>query len=133
MTAMNTMNTITVMSAMEDICAALQTLRAPLQQGEYDLHRLVLGALEAAGIPAEHEASLAPRCRIDLLCGSVGIEIKRGKPDTARIRAQLTRYAACAQVAGLILVTERTVALPRMLCGKPLRVICLNRLWGIAL
>ena len=112
---------------------ALATLRAPLQQGEYDLHHLVMEALGGAGLSWEHEVKLAPRCRIDLMCGSIGIEIKRGKPEPARIREQLARYAACAQVSGLILVTERTVALPRTIGGKPVRMVCLNRLWGIAL
>ncbi len=118
---------------MERVYAALTALRAPLQQGEYDLHRLVMDALTAADIPCEHEVKLAPRCRIDLLCGSVGIEVKRGKPEPKRILAQLQRYAACEQVAGLILVTERTVAVPRTMNGKPVKVVCLNRLWGIAL
>lgn len=118
---------------MEHVYEALTALRAPLQQGEYDLHRLVMDALDASGIPWEHEVKLGPRCRIDLMCGSVGIEIKRGQPDKARIRQQLARYAACEQVEALILVTERTVPVPHALCGKPVRVICLNRLWGIAL
>ena len=53
--------------------------------------------------------------------------------DKARILRQLTRYAACPQVASLILVTEKTVPVPHTLCGKPVRLLCLNRLWGIAL
>ena len=118
---------------MEQVYEALTALRAPLQQGEYDLHRLVMDALDAAGIPWEHEVRLAPRCRIDLMCGSVGIEIKRGKPEPARIRSQLAKYAACTQVEALILVTERTVPIPHTIGGKPVRMICLNRLWGIAL
>ena len=118
---------------MERVYEALTALRAPLQQGEYDLHRLVMEALSEAGIPYAHEVNLAPRCRIDLMCGRVGIEIKRGKPEPQRIRQQLARYAACEGVDGLILVAERTVVVPHTLCGKPVRVICLNRLWGIAL
>lgn len=118
---------------MQQVYEALTALRAPLQQGEYDLHRLVMDALDASGIPWEHEVRLAPRCRIDLMCGGVGIEIKRGRPEPARIRAQLAKYAACPQVKALILVSERTVPVPRQLGGKPVRVICLNRLWGIAL
>ena len=118
---------------MKDIIQALESLRAPIQQGEYDLHRLVMDALDAHGISYEHEAKLAPRCRIDLLCGSVGIEIKRGKPDRARLIAQLTRYAQCEQLTGLILVAEKSISLPRTTAGKPLQIICLNRLWGIAL
>ena len=118
---------------MEQIIHAISALRAPLQQGEYDLHHLVMDALDAAGLPWAHEVKLAPRCRIDLMCGSVGIEIKRGKVDKARILTQLRRYAACEQVEGLLLVTEKTVPLPHTIGGKPVRLICLNRLWGIAL
>ena len=118
---------------MDAVYEALTALRAPLQQGEYDLHRLVMDALAAAEIPFAHEVKLAPRCRIDLMCGRVGIEIKRGKPEPKRIRQQLARYAECDGIDGLILVAERTVAVPHTLSGKPVRVICLNRLWGIAL
>ena len=118
---------------MEKIVNAISRLRAPLQQGEYDLHRLVMDALDAAAIPWVHEVRLAPRCRIDLLCGGVGIEIKRGAVDKKRILAQLERYAGCDQVEGLILVTEKTVPVPHAIHGKPVRLICLNRLWGIAL
>ena len=118
---------------MEEVYEDLCTLRAPLQQGEYDLHRLVMDALDAGGIPWEHEVKLAPRCRIDLMCGGVGIEIKRGKVERARILEQLRKYAECEQVEGLILVTEKTVPVPHAIYGKPVRLICLNRLWGIAL
>ena len=118
---------------MERIIDAISTLRAPLQQGEYDLHRLVMDALAAAGIPFAHEVKLGPRCRIDLMCGGVGIEIKRGTVDKARLTNQLRRYADCEQIESLILVTEKTVALPRTIHGKPVRLVCLNRLWGIAL
>ena len=118
---------------MQHIIDAISALRVPLQQGEYDLHRLVMDALDAAAIPWAHEVKLAPRCRIDLMCGSVGIEIKRGKIERARILTQLQRYAECEQVQGLILVTEKTVPVPHTICGKPVRLICLNRLWGIAI
>lgn len=118
---------------MNKVYEALQGLRAPIQQGEYDLHHLVMDALQAQGIACEHEVPLAPRCRIDLMCGGVGIEIKRGKPQRARLMEQLTRYARCERVEALILVVERSVDLPRTLCGKPVRALCLNRLWGIAL
>ena len=37
------------------------------------------------------------------------------------------------QIEALILVTEKTVALPRTIGGKPVKLVCLNRLWGIAL
>ena len=120
--------------SLAEILHALRSIRAPIQQGEYDLHDLVRASLAEAEIPCAHEVPLAPRCRIDLLCpGGIGIEIKRGQPDRKRIVLQLTRYAACGQISALILVTERTVAVPNRIHGKPISCVCLNRLWGIAL
>ena len=121
------------MDGLEAVLAALRTIRAPLERGEYDLHALVEAALTRAGIECRHEVPLAPRCRIDFLCGGIGIEVKRGLPERARIRRQLARYAACGRVEALVLVTERAVDLPDTLGGKPLRAVCLRRLWGIAL
>ena len=121
------------MPALETVLSALRALRVPPQRGEYDLHALVREALARAGLQAEHETPLAPRCRVDFLCEGVGIEVKRGRAERARVLAQLRRYAACERVRALVLVTERTLALPDSLSGKPLRIICLSRLWGIAL
>ncbi len=121
------------MDACETVLAALRSIRAPLQRGEYDLHGLVSAALTDAGLPHCHEVRLAPRCRIDFLCGSVGIEIKRGRTERKRVLEQLARYAACEAVGTLVLVTERNVDLPACILGKPVRCVCLNRLWGIAL
>lgn len=118
---------------MDAVIAALSALRVPIQQGEYDLHRLVSDRLTEAGISHAHEVRLAPRCRIDLMAGSVGIEIKRGRPNRAALLSQLSRYAACEQVTSLVLVVERSVDLPHALHGKPIHCLCLNRLWGIAL
>lgn len=118
---------------INQVLDALKTIRAPIQQGEYDLHALVMRTLTEHGVPCMHEAKLAHRCRIDILCGSVGVEIKRGKPERARLVAQLTRYAQCDQLSALVVVAEKSVALPHTLAGKSLHVICLNRLWGIAL
>ena len=118
---------------MDAVYHALLEVRAPLQQGEYDLHRLVMDTLSRQGVPFAHEVSLAPRCRIDLMCGGVGVEIKRVRVERAKVLRQLTRYAACERVAGLILVTEKSLGMPREIGGKPVRVVCLNRLWGIAL
>lgn len=121
------------MTEEERIITALRSLRVPVQQGEYDLHEQVRQVLEQQGITCIHEAPLAPRCRIDYLCGSVGIEIKKGKPVRAALIRQLSRYAACPQITALVAVIERTADLPREIGGKPLYSVCLNRLWGIAL
>ena len=96
-----------------------------------ELHALAAQALENSGIKAVHEASLAPRCRIDFLAGRIGIEIKKSRPERARLLAQLMRYAACEQIAELVVVAPRGVTLPKMIRGKRVTMIALERLWGI--
>ena len=118
---------------LERVVTALSTLRVPLQQGEYDLHRLVMDALDRAGLPWAHEVKLGPRCRIDLMVNGTGIEIKRGATVRASLTEQLRRYAACEQITGLVVVAEKNLPLPAAILGKPVRLVCLNRLWGVAL
>ncbi|MBQ8954106.1 MAG: hypothetical protein IJ048_08315 [Clostridia bacterium] len=112
---------------------ALETLRIPLTDSEYQLHELIAAALHDGGFVVQHEAPLAPRCRIDFLVAGVGIEVKRGKPDRRRLLAQCRRYLEQPALEALILVVDTRVALPDALCGKPVIVVGLNRLWGIAL
>ena len=90
-------------------------------------------ALGAAGIGAAHEVRLAPRCRIDFMAGGIGIEIKKKRPERAKLIAQLARYAACPQVRALIVVAPRGVNLPRRIGEKPVTMLALERLWGISL
>lgn len=120
------------MDEMEAIISALRTLRIPLVTDEYQLQALVSQALEKRGIPYVKEARLGPRCRVDFLCGSVVVEVKRGKPRRALLLSQLRRYAAQESVTAVILVVERTADLPRTALGKPCAVVALNRLWGVA-
>ena len=115
------------------VVSVLSALRVPHQEGEYDLHRLCAEALQSAGLPCVHEYRLGPGRRIDLLCGRTGVEIKRGKPDSRRLILQLRRYAQSEELDAIVVVCERHVDVPRVLAGKPIRLICLNRLWGIAL
>lgn len=112
---------------------AIHTLRIPATPEEYDLHHMIKEALGAAGIEYEHEAPIGARARIDFLVGDVGIEIKRGKQNTTRLRAQLTRYAASERIAALIVVTTRLANVPGTILGKPVEIIGLHRLWGVSL
>ena len=118
---------------LTDVTAALLRLRAPFCPGEYDLHALAAQTLSDAGISIRHEVRLAPRCRIDLMAGTVGIEIKRGRPDCRRLVSQLQRYAACDEISALVLLVERKADLPASICGKPCVSLSVNKLWGIAL
>lgn len=118
---------------IERICAALSALRIPVAPEERLLHEMIASALARADIAAKHEAAIAPRCRIDFLAGRVGIEVKRGRLSSARLRAQAARYLASPELSALILVTTDAALLPESICGKPVVVFGLNRLWGVAL
>ncbi len=118
---------------LDQVLEALKHIRCPQLDSEYDLHALTAEALQAANIEFVHEAKLAPRCRIDFLCGNIGIECKRGKTDTKRITSQLKRYAEQSGIDALILLTEHMIPVPDKLKGKPILQISLNQLWGIAL
>ena len=115
------------------VAEALGAIRCSASAAEEELHAQVAQALGAAGIEAAHEARLAPRCRIDFLAGEIGIEIKKKRPERAKLIAQLARYAACPQVRALIVVAPRGVNLPRRIGEKPVTMLALERLWGISL
>lgn len=117
----------------DQVVAALGDLRLAPTAQEYDLHQAIAQALSRSGLPFIHEARIAPRCRIDFLCGGVGIEVKRGRPAPGTLLAQLNRYCACEQVHALVLVVERTARVPRSCHGKHVRLLSLNRLWGVSL
>lgn len=121
------------MNELEAVLAALGALRTPRVVVEYDLHAQVRQALDAAELFYRHEAPVGPRRRVDFLCGGVAIEVKRGRPALSALLPQLTAYAQSPAVRALVLVSERVPPLPETLCGKPLRAVGLQRLWGIAL
>ena len=112
---------------------ALLAMRPPFVPYETDIHRMVRERLLEAGLPFAHEAIIGKGCRIDYLVGDVGIEIKKGKPDANHIQRQLLRYAACQGISALIVISQRHVKLPDTLGGKPVEVLVLPQLWGVAL
>ena len=121
------------MSDMERILAALSAIRVPAQPEEYEIHAEIARALDAAGIAYIHECKLMPGRRIDFLCGAIGIEAKKGRPDGTRLRGQLSRYLENDRLSAAIVVLQRPCTLPERICGKPVRMVALNRLWGVAL
>lgn len=120
-------------TALEQVIDALSTIRCGAACTEEELHALVTGALADADIAAVHEARLAPRCRIDFLAGDIGVEIKKKRPERAKLLAQIERYAACDQVAQMVVVAPRGVNLPEQVGGKRVVMFALERLWGICL
>ena len=118
---------------IDRVSAALSAVRMPAQPEEYDIHAAIARALDDAGLPYEHEYRLGPRRRIDFRVGRIGIEVKKGRPVTSRLTEQLRRYLESDDLDAVIVVTQRVASLPRTIGGKPVALVSLNRLWGIAL
>ena len=117
---------------IERVLKAIEGLRCPFALDEYDLHQMTCEALALAGISCTHEAVLGKRCRIDILCGEIGIELKRGKPTKATLIKQLKRYAETGKLRHLIVVSEQTVELPGEIGGVQVHPVSLFKLWGVA-
>ena len=113
------------------VLEAIASVRCGVSVSELQIHALIEHALMQAGIDVKHEVRIAPRCRIYFVAGRIGIEIKKNRPERAKLIAQLSRYAACEQIDELIVVMSRGIDLPRTIGGKRITVIALERLWGI--
>ena len=118
---------------IQTIVRALSAIRTPAVPGEYDLHTEVSAALTRAGIAHSHEYRLAPRCRIDFLAGRIGIEVKKGRPSPSALKKQLARYLQSDELDAVVVVVQQAVNLPATIGGKPVILVSLNRLWGVAL
>lgn len=121
------------MNEIQQILDALNTLRVSPQPEEYEIHEEIVRALDAAGIPYIHECKLLPGRRIDFACGRIGIEVKKSRPIAAKLREQLKRYLEETELEAVIVVMQKPCILPRTICNKPVYVVALNRLWGVAL
>lgn len=115
------------------IVEALAAVRMPAQPGEYDIHSQIAEALKAAGLDYAHEYKLGPRRRIDFIVCRVGIEVKKGRPAASALTEQLRRYLVSDELDAVIVVTQRALPLPKTIGGKPVVIVSLNRLWGVAL
>ena len=127
------MNESTIARDIDRIVDALASVRMPAQPEEYDIHAQVASALGAAGLEYAHEYKLGSRCRIDFRVGRVGIEVKKGRPASSELTKQLRRYLASDELDAVVVVTQRVTHVPANLSGKPVRLVSLNRLWGVAL
>ncbi len=118
---------------IERVAAALCAVRVPAQPEEYDIHAAVARALADAALEYEHEYRLGPRRRVDFRVGRIGIEVKKGRPASSKLAEQLRRYLESDGIDAIVVVTQRATALPATIAGKPVCLISLNRLWGVAL
>ena len=121
------------MTEIERILTALQSIRVSAQPEESEIHAAVEKALSDAEIEYVHEYRISAGRRIDFACGSIGIEVKKGRPRAAVLRSQLTRYLDGTALSAVIVIAQQPCALPRTICEKPVYCVSLNRLWGVAI
>ena len=112
---------------------ALKSLRINPAETEHAIHRAIKSVLSENGISFFYERDLAPRCRIDFLTkNGVGIEVKKGKPNSSQVSRQIDRYCSSDDVLAIVLVVERNIwCLPNP--PKPVYYVSLSTNWGIAL
>ena len=119
---------------IQDILKALRELRVNVVIEEFSLQTSIAEILQKNSFTFKKEYRLAPRTRIDfLLQGGLGIEVKKGRPNSKQVMRQLERYTAFEDIKAIILIVERNVNMPSMLNGKKCFIFGLNRLWGVAL
>lgn len=118
----------------KDVLKALRNTRikeAGLQESE--IRDRLYAELIKAGMTARTEVPFGPGCRADIWVDGVVVEVKKKRPDRAKVTTQLHRYAQQKNVTGMILVLERSIVLPEEIDNKPVAILSLNSLWGIAL
>lgn len=120
--------------SIEKVLVSLRTIRGSrVGQLEFALHDAVCASLTAHHIRFEKEYAFAAGCRADAWVDGIVIEVKKQRPSRATLMDQLTRYAEQDAVRGIVVVLERSIVLPGTIEGKPVHVLSLNSLWGIAL
>ena len=111
------------MTAVEKVISTIQSHRFRYSEEE-DLQEGIAAVLTAAGLDVQREVHLDERDRIDLLVGSIGIEVKVAGSAEDAFR-QLARYARHPEIEHLVLVTSQYQRLVKEVAGKPLTTISL--------
>lgn len=120
--------------SLDRVLNAINTVRISRPgQHESSIHDATCAALETHGIDYRREFTFGPRCRADIWVDGIVIEIKKQRPARAALIDQVGRYADKPTARAIVVVMERSIILPSMMSGKPITVISLNALWGIAL
>lgn len=83
---------------------------------------------ESQGLIADREHRLSAKDIPDFFIDGVVVEVKI-KGQRASFSRQLDRYAHYEKVKGIVLVTGKSILLPRVINGKPLMVASLSRAW----
>ncbi|GIH95403.1 hypothetical protein ACFFMN_22835 [Planobispora siamensis] len=104
---------------------------------EHDLHIALAAILADSGFEVRQEVPLSTGGRIDLMTGTVGIEVKvNGR--ASEVMRQVARYAACPDITALVLITsraahrtlDRTIGTDGTVNGKPVTIVWISQVVG---
>lgn len=110
-----------------EIVKFIERHRWPLSS-EKDLQEMFHAALVSAGVPARREVRLDEESIIDVMIGSVGVEMKI-KGQRRAIYQQCERYCMIERVESLVLATAVSMGMPQVINCKPVMVASLSRGW----
>jgi hypothetical protein len=110
-------------SALDQVLAAIRGHRFNYTN-EDELQEGIAAAIATTGLDVDREVILSERDRIDLMVGTIGIEVKVAG-SSAGVLEQLQRYAQHHEIEQLVLVTNKWQRLPAEAGGKPLTTISL--------
>ena len=89
----------------ERVVESLKKLRLSPVTEEHKIHQAIAELLTEDGIGYEHEVKLGPRNRIDFVAeGGIGIEVKKGKPNSTAVMKQVERYCKFEAINELVLL-----------------------------
>ena len=118
---------------LESVLITLRALRSPFVFVEAELHQQIITQFNRMEIPYRHEMTIGKLGRIDFWVDGIGIEVKKGKPNIKMLINQLTQYSHSEQIKQLIVVSQKKLNLPTSINNKPVYVVALDSMWGVAI
>ncbi|NMD37441.1 MAG: DNA/RNA nuclease SfsA [Christensenellaceae bacterium] len=122
------------MANINKILGLLKGAKLPFSVEEFQIHQHIIKLFNDNDIKFIHEFKIKGNSRIDFFVeDEIGVEVKKGRPNKTNLIKQLTKYSECENICAIIVIVEKSIALPDSINGKNIYSINLNSQWGIAL
>lgn len=119
---------------IEQLQRLFTSLRFPLED-EKELQKAIADNLTRFGFSFTREQRLNSEHEVNkniidfLVKPSIGIEVKIGNASKMNIFKQVERYCSFDAIQSIILLTNKSMALPESINGKPTYIINLSQSW----
>lgn len=112
-----------------DVCRALHGVRFPLRPERLTQEKILARLRQHYPFHLFEDEKKVGNLRLDIFVTGLCIEIKANRAVPKQVREQLERYAALPEVLEILLITNRAVAVPEELNGKPVFTFSLGAAW----